>query len=69
MGPTWFTRVQTNSNGFKYDSNDFKSVQTSFDPNMTLTRSKIEIKYGFEGFEERNNFLHKYFFRFELDFE
>jgi hypothetical protein len=26
-------RVQTNSNGFKYDSNDFKIVQISFDPN------------------------------------
>jgi hypothetical protein len=30
---------------------------------------KIEIKYGFEGFGERNNFLHMNFSRFEMDFE
>jgi hypothetical protein len=30
---------------------------------------KFEIKYGCEGFEERNHFLHQNFFRFELDFE
>jgi hypothetical protein len=30
---------------------------------------KSQIKYGIEGFEERNNFLHRNFFRFELDFE
>jgi hypothetical protein len=30
---------------------------------------KFEIKYGCEGFEERNNFLHRNFFRFEIDFE
>jgi hypothetical protein len=29
---------------------------------------KIEIKYGFEGFEERNNFLHRNFFIFKMDF-
>jgi hypothetical protein len=29
----------------------------------------FEIKYGFEGFEERNNFLHRNFFRFKVDFE
>jgi hypothetical protein len=29
----------------------------------------FEIKYGFEGFNERNNFLHRNFFRFEVDFE
>jgi hypothetical protein len=30
---------------------------------------KFEIKYGFEGFDERNNFLHMNFSRFELDFK
>jgi hypothetical protein len=30
---------------------------------------KFEIKYGFEGFEERNNFLYRNIFRFEVDFE
>jgi hypothetical protein len=28
---------------------------------------KFEIKYGYEGFEERNNFIHRNFYRFELD--
>jgi hypothetical protein len=31
--------------------------------------NKVEIKYGREGFEERNNFLHRNFFIFEMGFE
>jgi hypothetical protein len=30
---------------------------------------KIQTKYGNEGFEERNNFLHRNFFRFKMKFE
>jgi hypothetical protein len=30
---------------------------------------KFETKYGCEGFEEWNNFLHRNFFRSEMDFE
>jgi hypothetical protein len=30
---------------------------------------KFEIKYNIDDFEERNNFLHRNFFRFEVDFE
>jgi hypothetical protein len=30
---------------------------------------KIEIKYGFEGFDERNNFPYRNFSRFEMEFE
>jgi hypothetical protein len=30
---------------------------------------KFKIKYGIEGFEERNNFLQRNFFIFEFDFE
>jgi hypothetical protein len=29
----------------------------------------LEIKYCWEGFAGRNNFLYKNFFRFEMDFE
>jgi hypothetical protein len=29
----------------------------------------FEIKYGCKGFTERNNFLHRYFFEFKMDFE
>jgi hypothetical protein len=50
------------------NSNLFKSVHTPLDPNLPVSK-KIEIKYGFEGFEERNNFLHRKFFIFEMDFK
>jgi hypothetical protein len=30
---------------------------------------KIKIKYGIEGLEERNDFLHRNFFRFEVKFK
>jgi hypothetical protein len=29
----------------------------------------FEIKYGIEGFKERNNFIHRNFFIFEVEFE
>jgi hypothetical protein len=47
---------QTRSNFilFKHDLTDIK---------------KFEIKYGCEGFEETNNFLHRNFFRFEMEFK
>jgi hypothetical protein len=34
-----------------------------------LDPQKFELKYGFEGFDERNNFLHRNFSRFEMDFK
>jgi hypothetical protein len=56
---------------------EFKWIQTNFNSLQTLTNQKndvtllgkIEIKYGFEGFEELNNFLDRNFFRFNLGFE
>jgi hypothetical protein len=30
---------------------------------------KFKIVYGCEGFEYQNNFLHRKFFRFEINFE
>jgi hypothetical protein len=30
---------------------------------------KFKIKYGFDGFAERNNFLYMNFFRLEMGFE
>jgi hypothetical protein len=29
----------------------------------------FEIKYGFEGFEDKNNFIHKNIFILKVDFE
>jgi hypothetical protein len=73
MGPAcclWFKSVkpcqtiQTNLNS------NFKLVQTLTDPEKTFPGSKkLEIKYGFEGSEGRNKFLHRNFFRLEIDFE
>jgi hypothetical protein len=34
-----------------------------------LKIEKIEIKYCFEGFDERNNFLHRNLSKFEMDFK
>jgi hypothetical protein len=62
-------------------SNRLKTGQTNlnsnFKPVLTLTNpkkdlpgfGKFEIKYGFEGFEERNNFLHRNIFKFKVNFE
>jgi hypothetical protein len=65
------------SDGLKFDSNSnsngFKQIQTvsKFDrPKRDLPKiKKIEIKYSCEGFEERNIFLHRNFFKFEINFE
>jgi hypothetical protein len=36
---------------------------------MTFLSSKILKKYGSEGFEDVNNFLHRNFFRTRMDFK
>jgi hypothetical protein len=41
-------------------------IQSKDDLNVL---KKFQIKYGIQGFEERNKYLHRNFFRFELDFE
>jgi hypothetical protein len=55
-----------NSNEIKFDSN-----RSNFDwPKRYLTElHKFEIKYGCYGIEERNNFIHRNFFRFEMNVE
>jgi hypothetical protein len=65
------------SNGFESDSNlnGFKLLRNA--PNFNRSKNdppllrKIEIKYGFDGFEEMNNFHHRNFFKFRevLEFE
>jgi hypothetical protein len=63
-------------------SNEFESIQRSnlnlnkFQIHLNFDRSKqdlpklkkIEIKYDFEGFEERNNLRHRNFFKSEVEF-
>jgi hypothetical protein len=58
-----FENFQTDSNPIQIHSN------WSCSKKDRLEIKKIEIKYGFEGFDERGNFLHRHFSRFELDFE
>jgi hypothetical protein len=46
-----------------------KSFKTWLIQKVLSHALKIGIKYGFEGFEEMNNFLNRNFFRFITDFE
>jgi hypothetical protein len=58
--------VSGNSNRFEY----FQIHSKFHLSKLGLPKLKIfEIKYAFEGFEERNNFLYRNFFKFEVDFE
>jgi hypothetical protein len=69
VGGGWAVRVEESGA-------DRWALQLQCGAAMKLDRSetdlhvvkKFEIKYGYEGFEERNNFLHQNFFRFEMDF-
>jgi hypothetical protein len=54
---------QTNSNQIQILSNFNRSKKD------LPWLKKIEVKYGCEGFEERNNFLHRNFSRLEMDFK
>jgi hypothetical protein len=54
---------QTNSNQIQILSNFDRSKKD------LPWLKKIEVKYGCEGFEERNNFLHRNFSRLEMDFK
>jgi hypothetical protein len=66
--PNRVGQSEMNSDIFKIfkKSNGFKLIRLK--DGLPLLE-KSQIKYGIEGFEERNNFLHRNFFRFELDFE
>jgi hypothetical protein len=55
--------IQNISNNFKNHSNFIRSKKD------LLELGNFEIKCGFEEFDERNNFLHRNIFRFNLDFE
>jgi hypothetical protein len=61
-------RGQTPFESIEKSLNDFKPIQINpdlFRSKQTLHElQKLEIKYGCEGLEERNNFLHKNFSNF-----
>jgi hypothetical protein len=59
MNSDIFLIIQKNSNGFEL-------IRLN---NGLPVLEQSQIKYGIEGFEERNNFLHRNFFRFEVNFE
>jgi hypothetical protein len=51
---------------FQIKSNLFKFIRSKQDlPEL----GKFEIKFGFEGCDERNNFAYRNFLRFEMYFE
>jgi hypothetical protein len=63
------TGIQTGLNRFKqFQKFQNLSNLNQFKKDLPSLR-KSEIKFGFEGFGERNNFLKGNFFRFEVDFE
>jgi hypothetical protein len=58
--------TDSNLNGF----NQFKFLPSFYRSEEDLSvRGKFGIKNGFEGFEGRNNFVYRNFFKFEVDFE
>jgi hypothetical protein len=64
--PRRFKLVQKFSNRFESNSNSFNWFHSK--KNLPEIE-KIEIKYGFKGFDERDDFLYRHFSRFKLDFE
>jgi hypothetical protein len=62
----WLNPFETVSNEFKSNSNLFKFA--SIQKGSSVAR-KFKIKYGFEGFDERNNFAYRNFLGFKMDFE
>jgi hypothetical protein len=58
--------IQNNSNEFEFKSNPFKLFLSKLHLHKL---EKFKIKYCFEGFDERNNFLHRNVSRFEMDFK
>jgi hypothetical protein len=57
-------------NKFQTDSNHIQ-IRLNFDGSKKdpPELEKFEIKYCFEGFDEKNNFLHRNLSRFEMDFK
>ncbi len=70
MGPATVPGFKTGSNQIQTDSNRFQNLLNFDRSEKNLPElQKFEIKYGYEGVEEGNNFLHMNFSRFEMDFK
>jgi hypothetical protein len=57
---------------FEYNSNSnyFKTFQTLTDPKTAFpSLNFFEIKHGFEALKKMDNFLHRKFFRFGMEFK
>jgi hypothetical protein len=68
--PAKYQRGLNRFKDFKRIRNNFEFVQTCCSSKrIFLTSIFFKIKYGFEAFEEVNNFLHRNFCRFKMDFE
>jgi hypothetical protein len=67
------SRVAAVKSDLKSNSNHFKtySNHSNFDrlKNGLPELKKFELKYGFEDIEKVNNFLHRSFSRFRMDFK
>jgi hypothetical protein len=70
VGAGWAVRVEESGAADRWALQLQCGAAMKLDQSKTDLRvvKKFEIKYGYEGFEERNNFLHQNLFRFEMDF-
>jgi hypothetical protein len=70
VGAGWAVRVEESGTADRWALQLQCGAAMKLDQSKTDLRvvKKFEIKYGYEGFEERNNFLHQNLFRFEMDF-
>jgi hypothetical protein len=67
LGLNPVSRVKHHSNEIEFK---FNTRSNFLWPKQDIPEiKKFEIKYVFEGFDERNNFLHRNFSRFEMDFK
>jgi hypothetical protein len=62
-------RPARNNTVFLFFQNYSNEFQLIWSEDRLPVLENFQVKYRFEGFEERNNFLHRNFFRFKLYFE
>jgi hypothetical protein len=69
----WVKRYLSRFKSIPFNLNRFKRASNCSNLNWSkkdlLEPENFEIKYGFEGFDETNNFSYRNSFRFGADFE
>jgi hypothetical protein len=68
-GQTVFETFQIDSIQFKLIQTNFKLFKLNWSKRDLPRPANFEIKYGFEGFDETDNFSYRNSFKFGVDFE